>query len=122
MCFEHYHGAGTLLEWEQSDDSSWSSQSSGLKWKDLNRNEDIHDEERAKIWGMAKVSLWVVHSYCSMDKEFESHFKKPRKFSLRNSMRLWSLSKLSDLQEAGIEDSVWMFEQEIHDQNCPSKD
>lgn len=80
----------------------------------------MEEREWAKIWGIAKVSLWVVQLSCSVGEELERHSEKPRKVSLKNGMRFWMLPKLFGLYEASTEDSVWMFEPEIHHQKHPS--
>lgn len=49
----------------------------------------MEEREWAEIWGMAKVSLWVVqlHSCPVVWMKNWRHFEKPRKVSLKNSMR-----------------------------------
>lgn len=63
------------------------------------------EREWAKIWGMVKVSLWVIQLCCSMDEKLESYFMKPRKVSLRNVIRFQMVSKLFGIHEAGTENS-----------------
>lgn len=83
----------------------------------MSRSEGVHNGERMrKDLGNGQgipvdclVVLW--HEW-----RMETHSVKLKKVSLRNVMRSWMPPKL---HEAGSKDSVWMFEQENHHQNCP---